>query len=193
MKKLEEIIENMHLDTRLSLDEIPDLNLYMDQVIQLFEKKFANSRRNDDEKVLTKTMINNYAKGKLFFPINNKKYSKDHLILISMIYQMKGALSINDVKQTLDQLNKKVTDDEFDLKNLYNRYLQLDENNVGMFKENIQEHKNEVANEVEKLDDKDSEYLEQLLMVTVLTNMSNFYRRAAENLVDEMAEDERKE
>lgn len=116
MKSMDKLVEDMNLGNHLSLEEIPDLNLYMDQVIQLFEKRYANSRRNDDEKVLTKTMINNYAKGKLFFPIKDKRYSKDHLILISMIYQMKGALSINDVKQTLARLNKKMTDDDFDLK-----------------------------------------------------------------------------
>lgn len=193
MKSMDKLVEDMNLGNHLSLEEIPDLNLYMDQVIQLFEKRYANSRRNDDEKVLTKTMINNYAKGKLFFPIKDKRYSKDHLILISMIYQMKGALSINDVKQTLARLNKKMTDDDFDLQDLYNRYLQLDENNVKVFKENIQKHTNEVTNEVEKLNDKEREYLEQLLMVTALTNMSNFYRRAAEKLVDEMDNNEEKE
>lgn len=193
MKSMDKLVEDMNLGNHLSLEEIPDLNLYMDQVIQLFEKRYANSRRNDDEKVLTKTMINNYAKGKLFFPIKDKRYSKDHLILISMIYQMKGALSINDVKQTLARLNKKMIDDDFDLQDLYNRYLQLDENNVKVFKENIQKHTNEVTNEVEKLNDKEGEYLEQLLMVTALTNMSNFYRRAAEKLVDEMDNNEEKE
>ena len=43
----------------------------MDQVIQLFESKLSEQKRNDDEKILTKTMINNYAKGKVI--IANKK------------------------------------------------------------------------------------------------------------------------
>lgn len=66
----------------MTLDEIPNIDLYMDQVIQLFENKFADSKRNEAEKVFTKTMINNYAKGKLIFPIKNKKYLREHLILI---------------------------------------------------------------------------------------------------------------
>lgn len=190
MKNMDSLIEELDLDNHLSFEEIPDLDLYMDQVIQLFEKKFANAKRNEDEKVLTKTMINNYAKGKLFFPIQNKKYSKDHLILISMIYQMKGALSINDVKTTLDKLNTKMTEDEFDLQRLYKRYLQLSETNVDMFTEDIQAHKQEVSKEVAKLEDTDAEYLEQLLMVATLTSMSNFYRRAAEKIVDEIGKKE---
>src|SRR5699024_3782183 len=98
MKSMEKLAESLRLNSNLSLDDIPDLNLYMDQVIQLFERQFADTKRNEDEKVLTKTMINNYAKGKLFFPVENKKYTKEHLILISMIYQMKGAMSLSDVK-----------------------------------------------------------------------------------------------
>lgn len=42
--------------------------------------------RIDDEKVLIKIMINNYVKGKLFIFIKNKKYLKEYMILISLIY-----------------------------------------------------------------------------------------------------------
>lgn len=186
MRKIAELMDDLNLDKQLTLEDVPDIDLYMDQVIQLFEGKFANTKRNESEKLLTKTMINNYAKGKLFFPIKNKKYSKDHLILISMIFQMKGALSINDVKKTLDILNEKMITEDFNLQALYKSYLQLAETDVKMFKNDIQEHKIEVTKEVEKLDEKDGEYLEQLLMIATFTSMSNFYRRAAEKIVDEI-------
>ncbi|OZU88719.1 hypothetical protein CIL03_10550 [Virgibacillus indicus] len=190
---MENIIKKMNLDTYLSLEEIPDLDLYMDQVIQLFENKYADTKRNEDEKVLTKTMINNYAKGKLFFPIKNKKYSKGHVILISMIYQMKTALSINDVKQTLDKLNNKITEDEFNLQNLYKSYLHLLDSNVNMFTENMEEQVEEIKNEVAMLENKDEEYLQQFLLIAAFTNMSNFYRRAAEKIVDELEQDEKED
>lgn len=76
MENINEIIEKLGLETNLALEEIPNIDLYMDQVIQLFENKFSESRRNPEEKVLTKTMINNYAKGKLVFPIHNKNILK---------------------------------------------------------------------------------------------------------------------
>ncbi len=66
-------LEELHLENQLNAEEIPDLDLYMDQVIQLFESKFSSAKRYKEDKVLTKTMINNYAKAKLFFPIKNKK------------------------------------------------------------------------------------------------------------------------
>ncbi|MGA9232145.1 MAG: DUF1836 domain-containing protein, partial [Exiguobacterium oxidotolerans] len=86
------------LDRQLQLDDIPNIDLYMDQVIQLFERTFEATTRTEGETILTKTMINNYAKKKLFFPVTNKKYTKNHLILISLIYQLKGTVSINDIK-----------------------------------------------------------------------------------------------
>ncbi|WP_174614214.1 DUF1836 domain-containing protein [Virgibacillus ihumii] len=184
MNKVDQFIKNMHLDWQLSLEDIPELNLYMDQVIQLFENKFADTKRNENEKVLTKTMINNYAKGKLFFPVKNKKYSSDHLMLISMIYQMKGSLSINDVKQTLQKLNQKLTEEDFNLQDFYQSYLKLDEDNVDLFKKNVHDHLDAVHQEVQRVDDNDQDYVEQLLMIAVMTNMSNYYRRAAEKMVD---------
>src|SRR5690606_31243007 len=101
MKNIDKLVESLHLNNHLLLEELPNLDLYMDQVIQIFESNLEKTKRKEEDKVLTKTMINNYAKGKLFFPIENKKYSKKHIVLISLIYELKGALSIQDIKMTL--------------------------------------------------------------------------------------------
>lgn len=186
MENINQIIDSLGLETSLTLDEIPKIDLYMDQVIQLFENKFNDSKRNEDEKVLTKTMINNYAKGKLIFPIQNKKYSKEHLILISLIYQLKGALSINDIKVTLNGLNKKIVNEELDLDSFYSSYLHLTGQNAAGFKVDIEERVNDVKKEVSEAQKENSAYLEQVLMVSSLVHMSNLYRRVAEKLVDEI-------
>ena len=186
MEKINQIIDSLRLETSLSLEEIPKIDLYMDQVIQLFENKYNESKRNEEEKVLTKTMINNYAKGKLIFPIQNKKYSKEHLMLISLIYQLKGALSISDIKTTLNGLNKKVVHDEIDLDTFYARYLHLNSKNVADFKINLNERVMDVKEEISGAPQEASTYLEQVLMITSLVHMSNLYRRVAEKLVDEI-------
>ncbi|MFS0674303.1 DUF1836 domain-containing protein [Ornithinibacillus sp. 179-J 7C1 HS] len=186
MKNIDNLIEELHLDNQLLLEEMPDLGLYMDQVIQIFENKLQQSKRNEEDKVLTKTMINNYAKGKLFFPIQNKKYSKKHLVLISLIYQLKGALSINDIKITLDKLNGKITNDDFNVEKIYSSYLKLSEFNIERFTGDTKDAREEVAREVSELQDEDSEYLEQLLLIASLVNMSNLYRKLAEKLVDNL-------
>lgn len=186
MENIDRIIEQLGLEASLTLDEFPKIDLYMDQVIQLFENKFTETKRNENEKVLTKTMINNYAKGKLIFPIQNKKYSKEHLILMSLIYQLKGALSINDIKITLDGINKKIIKEDIDLDSFYTSYLNLTSRNVEDFKEYIGKRVMEVTEEIPEDETTNSPYLEQVLMISSLIHMSSLYRRVAEKLVDDI-------
>ncbi|MFX3673107.1 MAG: DUF1836 domain-containing protein [Paenisporosarcina sp.] len=189
MENIQEVLEKLSLDTNISPHEMPDIDLYMDQVIQLFNHTFHNTKRNNDEKILTKTMINNYAKGKLFIPIKNKKYSKKHLILISMVYQLKGALSINDIKATLDGINKKLSDEDFELEKFYKSFLAIQQRNALDFEQEFQKRADDVQNEVGKLGDDEAEKLEKILLVTSLVNISNSYRKAAELLIDELKEE----
>ncbi|WP_102275247.1 DUF1836 domain-containing protein [Cytobacillus massiliigabonensis] len=192
MDQIQEMIDKLGLNNQITLEEIPQIDLYMDQVIQLFENKFSSSKRNEDEKVLTKTMINNYAKGKLFFPIKNKKYSKEHLILISLIYQLKGVLSINDIKETLFKINEKTSMKQFHLEGFYESYLHVASNNIENFKEDVMEKSIDVKNEIDLLEDPEKEDLQKILMIASLANMSNLYRRAAEKLVDELVTGQKK-
>ncbi len=188
MNNLADLLAELDLENNIALEDIPGIDLYMDQIIQLFEKNFGSSTRNEDEKVLTKTMINNYAKGKLFFPIKNKKYSKEHLILISLIYQLKGGLSIQDIKQTLNGINKRAESTEFPLDQFYQSHLNLHQKNIEIFNEDVLKTEQEVKEEVKKLDADDPEELETVLLIASLINISNFYRRTAEKLVDQLAD-----
>ncbi|HDR5684550.1 TPA: DUF1836 domain-containing protein [Bacillus anthracis] len=183
MENINKLLETLHLEKNITLEDIPNVDLYVDQVVQLFENAYADTTRTDDEKVLTKTMINNYAKGKLFIPIKNKKYSKEHMILISLIYQLKGALSINDIKSSLEHINESLlSDDSFELNMLYKDYLTITENNVESFKQDINNRVSEVS-EISSLEDSK---LEKFLLLNSLVNMSNMYRRLAEKLVDDL-------
>ena len=123
-EEVKDIIKKEANEEKIQLEDVPEIDLYMDQVIQLFENKLASNKRNEDDKVLTKTMINNYAKAKLLMTIKNKKYSKEHLILMSFIYEFKGALSISDIKLLLDEIVKGYeNNEEYNLRELYSDYL----------------------------------------------------------------------
>lgn len=185
MENVDQLLKSINLTKQITLEDIPNIDLYMDQVIQLFDNKLSS----DDEKVLTKTMINNYAKSGLLVPIKNKKYTKEHIILLSLIYQLKGSLKINEIKQLLEKLNDQILEEKFDLKNFYSFYLDLMNLNAAHFSKNLQKHVDE-AKEISV--DLNNEYLEKVLLVTSLTQMSNFYRTAAEKLVSEIASDDEK-
>lgn len=184
--KSERLLEELAKPNRILLEDIPKIDLYIDQVIQLFEDSFAAAKRNDDEKILTKTMINNYAKGKLFYPIHNKKYSRNHIMLISLIYQMKSALSINDVKQVLHGINEKAAQSELDLERFYEVFLSLQQRNASVFAEELRNQAEHASEGMETLPE--AQEFEQVLLIASLVHKSNLYRRAAEKLVDEMNE-----
>ena len=74
-----QMIENLQLQETIESSSIPNLDLYMDQVITLFEEKLGHTKRYKDDKLLTKTMINNYTKDKLLMPAVKKKYTKDQI------------------------------------------------------------------------------------------------------------------
>ena len=115
-------------------NEIPKIDLYLDQLVCLLEQYLSNYIKNDDsEKIITKTMINNYAKGKLLLPIKNKKYSKEHIILMSLIYNLKGALSINDIKLCLDEIINKSVQGNYPLRELYSSFLEECDNDEKSF------------------------------------------------------------
>ncbi|MCT2537795.1 DUF1836 domain-containing protein [Aquibacillus koreensis] len=188
MKEIDALIEGLGLEKRLTLEDIPNIDLYMDQVTQLFENIYSESKRDPEDKILTKTMINNYSKAKLLFPIKNKKYSKEHLLMISFIYQLKGGLSINDIKAVLDKMNAKFEQDQGGLAEVYNGYLSLHDKNSAGFKENVKTIDNMVNQELDNINDNDQEYFRSLLLITTLVNQSNMYRKLAEKLVDELKE-----
>ena len=136
-------------------------------------------------------MINNYSKGKLLFPIQNKKYTNEHLILMSFIYQLKGGLSISDIKTSLDEINEKVIEQyEFPLTSIYETYLKLVDKNVEIFKQNVLQSVDEVSHEINQLEGIHLESMEKFLLLSSLVNMSNMYRRLAESLIDDMKKEE---
>lgn len=183
---IKEVVNNMEFVNGIQMEDIPELDLYMDQVIQLFEAKLSAVKRNENEKILTKTMINNYAKGKLLLPIKNKKYSKEHLILMVLIYNLKGALSISDIKLSLNNIIDNCTeDDSYPLRELYDCYLENSEKDVLEFKSNIEDKAKNIEEKLKGNDVLQGEFEKNFLLLCSLVNMSNMYRRASEKLIDE--------
>lgn len=91
-------------------DQIPNIDLYMDQLTTFMDTCLSDTKRYPDDKVLTKTMINNYAKNNLLPSPVNKKYSANHMILLIYIYYLKNVLSISDIETVLGPLTEQFWD-----------------------------------------------------------------------------------
>jgi hypothetical protein len=183
---IDNYINSQKSSNNINLDDFPEIDLYMDQVMQLFESKLNYTKRNTDDKVLTKTMINNYAKSNLLMKIKNKKYTKNHLILMGLIYNLKGALSLTDIKTILtpivDSFEK---EQEYPLNDIYQSFLDIYDLNL----EDLKTSPNKIYENIKQLvnnkNDALGDYEENFLLICAYVSMSNFYRRMSEKIIDE--------
>lgn len=182
---IDEFIKLQKSSNNINLDDFPEIDLYMDQVMQLFESKLSYTKRNDDDKVLTKTMINNYAKANLLMKIKNKKYTKDHLILMGLIYNLKGGLSLTDIKTMFTPIIEAFDKNEdYPLYDVYQSFLDAYDFNL----DDLNSSSHKISENIKKLvDSKESlgDFEEKFLLVCAFISMSNLYRRMSEKLIDE--------
>lgn len=120
-----------HIDF-IKPEDFPNIDLYMDQVTTFMDTQLSACKRHPDDKVLTKTMINNYAKNNLLPSPIKKKYSKEHMLTLIFIYYFKNILSIGDIQAILNPITDKyfAPDLEFNLENIYSEIFQLEESGI---------------------------------------------------------------
>ena len=104
---LNSILQNLSEVDYIKSVDIPNIDLYMDQVTSFMEKQLKSTKRNEEDKVLTKTKINNYAKNDLLPAQVKKKYSKEQLLLLTFIYYFKNVLTMKDIELLLKPLTEK--------------------------------------------------------------------------------------
>ncbi len=113
-------------------DDIPNIDLYMDQVTTFMDKHLKSSKRYSEDKLLTKTMINNYTKNELLPPPNKKKYTKEHMFLLIFIYYFKNILSINDIQSIFNPLTERYygEDSNVKLEDIYAEIFKMEKEQV---------------------------------------------------------------
>ncbi len=98
---MNEDIKNFHLPR---WDELPNIDLYIDQLVSFLEQYLAGYIKNDnekEEKIITKTMINNYVKHKAIKAPVNKKYNKGHMASLFVIFILKEVYSIHEIEKLI--------------------------------------------------------------------------------------------
>lgn len=171
---LENIIEKESQKSSLVSKDIPDLDLYMDQIMTLFETHLANNKKNEEDKLLTKTMINNYSKAKVITPVKGKKYTKEQIIQMLIIYQLKNNLSIQEIKELLSPIYESDTD----LSLLYDHFIDIKQVMNQQLQKLIQQILEDFNLQIENRED-------FFLLVASLSSLSHSLTNIAEALIDE--------
>jgi DNA-binding transcriptional MerR regulator len=191
LKSILESIKNMDY---VKPEEIPGIELYMDQVTTFMENKLASTKRYSEDKILTKTMINNYAKNNLLPPPNKKKYSKEHLMILVFIYYLKNMLSINDIKTVLAPITEKYFETEGDLKlsDIYREIVNLGMEQSGSAMKDITRRYEMAQESFQNVKEEDREFLQYFSFICLLSFDVYVKKQLIEKLIDELSEEERR-
>ena len=94
MDQIRELLARMTAQTDLTYERLPDIDLYMDQVIEYLSRQCLSLRENDK---ISSALINNYIKDGLLPRAVDKTYTREHLAYLLMIARLKQTLSVKDV------------------------------------------------------------------------------------------------
>lgn len=87
-------------------EELPQIDLYLDQTVTILETYLKSYIRSEEEKIITKTMINNYVKCGILEAPEKKKYNKQHIATLFIICILKQIYSINDIDKLIKEALK---------------------------------------------------------------------------------------
>ncbi len=176
-KELDAVIADALNDSELRCEEIPAIDLYVDQIINLVADKQKEGSPRFLEKQLTKTMINNYSKDGVITPVKGKKYTKEQIIQILTIFSLKGTLSIGEIKRILGGAYAIEGFDEKSLEAMYARYMQIKDDNREYAKAII-----DVMIDGHSLDiEQDEDFISAILGIV---SMSAFLENVAHAMID---------
>ncbi len=166
--------------------DIPNIDLYMDQVTSFMEKELKSSKRYPDDKILTKTMINNYAKNDLLPPPIKKKYSKEHLMVLTFIYYFKSILSIKDIETLLTPINERYfhSDGELDVTRIYNEICALELDRVPFLQESIADAFDASQKSFEDVHEDERDFLQYFSFICLLSLDVYVKKQIIEKLID---------
>ena len=170
--------------------DIPNIDLYMDQVTTFMDKNLRKSSRYpENDKVMTKTMINNYAKNDLL-PPPIKKYSKEHVLVLIFIYYYKGILSINDIQTLLQPITMQFfqTEGEFDITSVYDEVFGLEKEQIDALKKDVMEKYEYSTKTFEDAPEESKEFLKLFSFICLLSFDVYMKKLLIEKLVDEIKE-----
>ena len=173
-QQMQDIIAEVLRDSDLRSQDIPAIDLYLDQILSLVADSHAAASSYHQDKPLTKTMVNNYSKDGLIKPVKGKKYAKEHIVQMLLVYALKSSMPIGEIKRMLTGVYEADGFGDSDLIACYDRYLDTKNDVRAMSRDAVERLFSEQELSVE--DDRD--FLVFLLSLIALSSYTNGIARA---------------
>ena len=171
-------------------DDIPNIDLYIDQVTTFMEAQLKATKRYSEDKILTKTMINNYTKNNLLPPPVKKKYSKEHVLLLIFIYYFKNILSIKDIEALLAPITEAYfhNNENFDLTSIYEEVCQLEKSRIDTLQKDIAKMYKNAGETFREFPDSEKEKMQLFSFICSLSFDVYVKKQLIEKLIDGLPE-----
>ncbi len=184
---LSELLEELKKIDYVKPEDIPNIDLYMDQVTTFMDSQLQSSKRHEDDKTLTKTMINNYAKNNLLPPPTKKKYSKEHVLTLIFIYYFKSILSISDIQSILNPITDKYfgKDSSYNLEDIYKEVFGLEHQETINLMKDLAKKFNTSMNTFADASDEEADLLRTFSFICMLSYDVYVKKTIIEKLIDQ--------
>ncbi|WP_053957062.1 DUF1836 domain-containing protein [Inediibacterium massiliense] len=189
------LVEELSFSDEIKLSDIPDLHLYIGQVQNFLTDKLSHLKRSKKDKILTTTMINNYTKDNLLMkPTKSKQYTKEHIILMILLYYLKQILSLDDIKRIFKVVLKDMStteDDVIALEDIYSIFIDLKNDEFRGINDTLSRNLDAILEKTKNINsqnpqekEKDQEMAELFLVVIMLVAQAHAQKRLAEKIID---------
>ena len=188
---LNSIVKSLDRTEYVRPEYVPDIELYMDQVTTFMEQRLKPATRNpEDDKIMTKTMINNYVKNHLMPPPDKKKYSKEHMLLLIFIYYFKGFMSIGDIQTLMEPLTKQYfgEDRDFKLEDIYREVFSMEKEEIDSLKKDVIRKFRKAEGTFEEAPEKGQEFLKMFSFICLLCFDVYLKKMMIEKMIDSISE-----
>lgn len=196
-ESLMDIIQKLNEIDYINPEDIPNIDLYMDQVTTFMDEHLAACKRLDDDKILTKTMINNYTKNDFLPPPVKKKYSKEHMYLLIFLYYFKNVLSINDIQKVFKPLTDMFYENksrDVSLEEIYSAIFRMERIQTDHITKDILRRFKASQNLFPDVkDEEEADYLSRFAFICLLSFDAYLKKQLVERLIDETLSDVKKE
>lgn len=191
---LNSILDSISRIDYIKPEEIPNIDLYMDQVTTFMEEGLKRTKRYPEDKILTKTMINNYAKNNLLPPPIKKKYSREHVLVLIFIYYFKNLLSIKDIETLLDPITDQYfgSKDGISMTDIYKEVCELEKSRIDDMTKDIARIHRHSMDTFPELPEEERELLQKFSFICSLAFDVYVKKQVIEKLIDDMPEPKKK-
>lgn len=189
IKLLSEILRQMGSTDHIRLSDVPNIELYMDQVTHFMDEHLKVSKRYENDKILTKTMINNYAKNKLLPPPVKKRYSREHMLVLIFIYYFKGFLPLNDIQMILKPVTDRffqAEDHDLSIQDIYEEVYTLGKQQIDETIRSVMDSCHKAAHSFADVPEADREFLQMFCFICLLSFDIYLKKEVIEKMIDSM-------